>query len=173
MSCFITDGIALDCMDSLGGVKTAWILGGTVSSVTIDGSDEITGITGSGTFYKFELPKDTANFVETDTIAPTNGTVFYSQALTLQFHKMETAKRNQIKLLAKNRDLKVIFQDNNDNYWFVGLTRGAQMTAGTANTGTAPGDANNYSITLTADEPAPAYQLSAAPSSIVSGITVE
>lgn len=173
MSCFITDGIALDCMDALGGVKTAWILGGTVTSYSIDGTDELTGLTGTGTFFKFDLPKDTANYVETDNVAPTNGTVFYDQALTLQFQKMETAKRNVIKLLAKNRDLKIIFEDNNGNYWFIGLTRGAQITAGTANTGTAPGDANNYSITLTAQEPAPAYQLSAAPGSIVSGITVE
>ena len=173
MSCYLTSGITLDCMDSLGGVKTAWVLGGTISSYTIDGTDEITGLTGTGTFYKFELPKDTANYVETDTVAPANGTVFYAQALTMQFHKRETAKRNQIKLLAKNRDLKVVFEDNNGKYWFVGLTRGAQMTAGTSNTGTNPGDANNYSITLTADEPAPAYELSGALSTITSGITVQ
>lgn len=173
MSCFITDGIALDCMDALGGVKTAWVLGGTVSSYTLNGTDEISGLTGTGTFYKFELPKDTANFVETDTVAPVNGTVFYSQALTMQFHKMDTTKRNQIKLLAKNRDLKIVFLDNNGNYWFQGLTRGAQMTAGSANTGTMPGDANNYILTFTADEPAPAYQLSGTLASITTGITVE
>lgn len=173
MSCFITDGFALDCMDSLGGVKTAWVLGGTISSYTLDGTDQITGLTGTGTFYKFELPKDTANYVETDTVAPANGTVFFAQALTMQFHKRDTTKRNQIKLLAKNRDLKVVFLDNNGNYWLCGLTRGAQMTAGTSNTGTNPGDANNYSITLTAQEPAPAYELSGTLAAITTGITVE
>lgn len=177
MSCYITDGIALDCMDALGGIKTAWVLGGTgatvgITSYALSATDEITGITGSGTFYKFEVPKDTAMYTETCTVAPAAGTVFYDQAISFQFHKMDTAKRNQLKLLAQNRDLKVVFLDNNGNYWMVGITRGAQITASAASTGTAPGDANNYTVTLTAQEPNPAYRFSSA-FVTQGGITVE
>jgi hypothetical protein len=169
MACLITDGIALDCLDAMGGVKAAWILGGTVSGYTINGTDQLSGLTGTGTYFKFELPKDTASFVETVTVAPANGTVYYSQALTMQFHKMDSTKRNQIKLLAKNRALQVCFLDANDLYWYMGLTRGAQVTSASANTGTAVGDANNYIMTLTSDEPAPVYGLSGSLASIITG----
>lgn len=173
MACNITDGIALDCMEGVGGIATVWILGGALGTTTVSSADTISAIGGTGTFFKFELPKDTASFVETINVAPANGTVYYDQALTIQFHKMDTAKRNQIKLLAKNRDLKIVFEDNMGQQWFVGRERGAQMTAGTANTGTAIGDANNYSITLTAQEVEPAYELAGALSSITTGIIVE
>jgi len=160
MPCNITSTIALDCIDNLGGVKAAWFstdFDYTSITTGLTGIDSVSG--GSGNFYEYQLPKDTANFVETFTISQTNGTAFYSQALTINLHKLETAKRNELLLLSKNRDTRAIFQDGNGKFWIMGLTRGASTTAGSSNTGTAPGDANNYIITLTADEPDMAYQI--------------
>jgi hypothetical protein len=62
-------------------------------------------------------------------------------------------------LLSRNRDLKIIFEDNNGLFWLVGMTRGAVISAGSSVTGTAPGDANQYALTATAQEPAMAYQI--------------
>jgi len=161
MACNITGTIALDCIDSIGGLKAAYI--GTdvvIGAITQDVTGVITGLTGAtGTLYEYELAKDTASFTETFNISNVNGTAFYSQALSINLQRMSAAKRNQLLLLTKNRDIKVVFLDNNGNYWLMGLSRGAVTTAGTSVTGTAPGDANQYTLTLTADEPAMAYQV--------------
>ena len=162
MACNITAGIALDCIDSIGGIKKVWI--GTdvvVSSVTSASGVPglLTTVTGTGDVYEFGIAKDTSSYVENFNIAPTAGTAFWSQELTLIFHRLEAAKRDQLLLLARNRDMKVFFQDSNDKIWFMGKDRGAQISAGSGNTGTAVGDANQYSITLTAQEPDMAYQL--------------
>lgn len=162
MACNINSTIALDCIDNLGGVKVAYISTDFDYTSITEGATGISAISGdSGNFYEYQLPKDTANFVETFTISQTNGTAFYSQALTINLQKLETAKRNQLLLLSKNRDTRAIFQDGNGKIWIMGLERGAVTTAGSSNTGTAPGDANNYIITLTADEPNMAYQIDA------------
>jgi hypothetical protein len=172
MACNLTSAIALDCIDSIGGVKAAYVgVNVVISSVSYNAQNEITGLTGAtGTFYQYELPKDTATFTETFNISNTNGTAFYDQALTINLQKLSAEKRNQLLLLSRNRDIKVIFQDNNDNYWLVGKDRGGVISAGTSVTGTAPGDANQYSITISAQEPDMAYEITSL--SAISGITI-
>jgi hypothetical protein len=172
MACNLTSAIALDCIDSIGGVKAAYVgVNVVISSVSYNAENEITGLTGAtGTFYQYELPKDTATFTETFNISNTNGTAFYDQALTINLQKLSAEKRNQLLLLSRNRDIKVIFQDNNDNYWLVGKDRGGVISAGTSVTGTAPGDANQYSITISAQEPDMAYEITSL--SAISGITI-
>jgi hypothetical protein len=161
MACNLTSAIALDCIDSIGGLKAAYIgVDIVIASTSYSVDNEITGMTGTtGAFYQYELPKDTASFTETFNISNTNGTAFYDQAITINVQKLSAEKRNQLLLLSRNRDIKVIFQDNNDNYWLMGKTRGGVISAGTSVTGVAPGDANQYSITISAQEPDMAYQL--------------
>jgi len=161
MACNITSALALDCIDSIGGVKTAYVGTNIVfTSETYDGDNMITGATGSGTFYQYELAKNTASFTETFNISNENGTAFYEQALTFNIQKLGAEKRNELLLLSRNRDIKIIFEDNNGLFWLVGMTRGAVISAGSSVTGTAPGDANQYALTATAQEPAMAYQIS-------------
>lgn len=172
MACQLTKAIALDCIDSVGGIKAAYIgVDVAISSVNYDADNLITGITGAtGTFYQYELPKDTASFTETFNISNTNGTAYYDQAITINIQKLSAEKRNQLLLLSRNRDIKVIFQDNNDNYWLMGKDRGGVITAGTSVSGTAVGDASQYTITITAQEPEMTYQLSSL--SILTGIAI-
>ena len=162
MACNITGGISLDCIDGIGGIKTAYISTNAqiTSTAGVTGtSGKLYDVGGTGTFYTFEIPKDTSSFSETANIAPSAGTVFYTQELSLVFHKLAAAKRDQILLLAKNRNMKVVFEDNNGQFWFMGLDRGVQVSAATAVTGVNPGDANQYTITLQAMEPSPVYEL--------------
>lgn len=175
MACNITNGIALDCIDSIGGIKKAWIGTDVVVTATVSASGTpglLTSVTGTGTVYEFVLAKDTSSFVENFNIAPTAGTAFWSQELTLIFHKLEAAKRDQLLLLARNRDMKVFFQDSNDKIWFVGKDRGAQISAGSGNTGVAVADANQYSITLTAQEPEMAFEVEGPLEDALVGITI-
>lgn len=155
MACLINDIIALDCINGLGGVKEMYVYAGDWDAdVTVtESSGSVTAITGTGTFYQFYLPKDTASFTESINVSNVNGTVFYQPELSAVFQKMDAAKRNQILLLAQNRALRVVYVDNNDVSWVMGNKRGCVMSAGTSATGTAVGDLNAYSITLQGQEP--------------------
>jgi len=171
MSCLITQSIPLNCIDAIAGISTCYIgVDVVISSETLDSDNQITALGGTGTMYQYELSKDTANFVETATISNVNGTAFYSQAFTFNLQKLSADKRNQLLLLSRNRDIKIIFEDNNGQLWLMGKDRGGVTTAMTANSGTAPGDAQNYVITITADEKESVYALDSLSS--ITGITI-
>lgn len=172
MSCLINSALALDCMDSLGGLQTAYILAGTISSTTENVDGEITDVVGSGSFYQFELAKDTAFYTETITPSNVNGSLFYQGELTIVLQKMDAAKRNSILLLAQNRDLRIAFVDNNNVTYIAGLSRGMVMSTGTAATGTAVGDLNGYTLTFQSQEPKSAAILEGTIADAVTGITV-
>jgi len=173
MACLINSALPLDCMGGIGGLKTAYFLAGEITSTTVV-AGEITDIVGSGSFYEYQLAKDTAFFNEAINVSNTAGTVFYEGVLTIILQKMSATKRNQILLLAQNRDLRIAFVDQNDITWIMGLDRGAVMSASSAATGTAPADANQYSLSFTAQEPTAAYPLAAGDTlaDVVTGITV-
>lgn len=158
MSCLINSAIALDCMNAMGGLKTAYFLGGEITNTTIV-AGEITAIAGTGSFYEYALAKDTAFFQESINVSNVNGTVFYEGVLTIVLQKMEADKRNEILLLAQNRDLRIAFVDQQNVTWIMGLTRGAVMSASSAATGTAVGDLNGYTLSFTAQEPQAAFPI--------------
>lgn len=177
-TCNLTYGISLDCIDSIGGVAgTLWISSnadlGTLTLSTSAGSESlITAATGeTGTFYEFELAKNVGSFVENFNISNENGTAFWEQTLSINLQKMEASKRNQLLLVSRNRDLKVIFEDNNGKYWLMGYSRGAVVSAGTSVSGQAVGDLNGYTLTLTAQEPAMAYEVQSTPQVTFGGCT--
>lgn len=173
MSCLINSSLALDCMNAMGGLKTAYFLGGEITNTAI-AAGEITAITGTGAFYEYSLAKDTAFFAEAINVSNVNGTVFYEGVLTIVLQKMDADKRNEILLLAQNRDLRIAFVDQQDVTWIMGLTRGAVMSASSAATGTAVGDLNGYTLSFTAQEPQAAFPILAGDdlADVVVGITV-
>jgi len=171
MACLINSTLSLDCINGLGGIKTVYFLAGTVTSITEE-SGEVTTITGTGDWYEFQLPKDTAFFNESINVSNVNGTVFYQGELTIVLQKLQSTIRDQVLLLAQNRDLRIVFTDNNDTKWLVGATRGAVMSSGTIATGTAVGDLNGYTLVFQAQEPAPAVPLDDDLGNVVSGQAV-
>lgn len=159
MACDITSGFALGCRDNTGGIKAIYILSGSVSGISESGN-EITDISGSGVFYQFDLQRGTSDFTETINGSTENQTVFYEATINAAFAKLQTSTRNQVKVLAQNPDLKIIVETNNNTsgskFIYVGRTNGAALNAGQGQSGTALGDANGYTLTFTAQEPAPA-----------------
>ena len=162
MACELTAGFALDCKEGVGGIKAIYLAsmplfyeGGVV---TIDPtSQEVDGLP-TASIYQYTLPKHTGSFTEEVQSSVENGTIFYTQTVTATFFKLTAARRKQLELVAKNR-LVVFVQDNNDNIWMVGKVDGAEVTAASTATGTAKGDLNGYTITLTAEEANKAYRL--------------
>ena len=169
-SCQLTSCIELGCIGSVGGIKTVYALTGPVTGITYNSSNEITGITGNGVIYQFEVEKQTSSLTETFNNNLENGTLFYNQDVVLAFHKIDIDKRNQMKLLAQNRSIKLFVEDNNGNIYFLGGDfDGGWVSAGTSSTGTAFGDKNAYDITLQFFSKEPMTLLSGSISTVISG----
>ena len=174
MACNLTAGIALGCRDNAGGIANAWITDyDNILSITQSTGDTITQISGTGTFYAFELIRTSSQFTETVNASLEAGTVFYTDELVTYFAKMTQDKRNILKVLAQNQKLAIVFSDNNGNYWYMGQNYGSFISAGSQVSGKALGDANGLNMTFQALEQQPINSLSGPLSTIAAGITVE
>jgi hypothetical protein len=176
MACELTAGFALDCKDTIGGIKAIYLQqhADFLSGVTADSTTEEIDALPTASIYKYICPKHTGGFTEEVASSVENGTIFYTQTVTATFFKLSAPRRKQLELLGKNR-LVVFVQDNNDNIWMVGRMDGAEVTAASTATGVAKGDLNGYTITLTAEEAHKAYRLesfSAVPFDNFGSITV-
>lgn len=174
MACNLTSGIQLGCRDNAGGVANMWITDfDNITSITQSTGDTITAISGTGTFYAFELIRTSSQFTETVNASLEAGTVFYQDELVTYFAKMTQDKRNILKVLAQNQKLAIVFSDNNGLYWLMGQDYGSFISAGTQVSGKSLGDANGLNMTFQALEQFPINSLSGTLSSITTGITVE
>jgi len=155
MSCALTQGYTLDCRDSLGGIVEVYFTEAANVTATTEASGVITTLTKATgkRFWKYALVKDTSMFNQTITASVANGTVFYTQELQIILNKLQTNTRNEILLLAQN-SLVAVVKDSNGNYWYLGKTRGIDLTAGSAATGTAQGDRSGFTLTFSGCEPA-------------------
>jgi len=180
MACDITSGFQLGCRDNTGGLKSIYILSGSISSIS--GSQGlITAISGSGVWYEFQLFRQTSNYSEELVATPENGTIVYNQTCNAVFFKMQTATRNQVRVLAQNPNLAIIIETQNGSEtgaarWFLmGQVNGSQLLSGTAQTGTAFSDLNGYNLVFTGNEPNPASEVSGSASTFsgsLSGMTI-
>ena len=80
-----------------------------------------------------------------------NGTVYYTPEVVVVLSKLDTDKRNEIKVLAQQR-LVAIVESNDGSYWVVGWQNGLELNAGTSATGTAFADLSGYSLTFSGME---------------------
>ena len=159
MACtFISDGRALNCKDSVGGLKAVYFVAfdeGTDIGWKKDAStDVIDDITNAGTIYKYDL-KGNSTFEQTINSSRENGTVFYEQALNLTLPKLSAVDNKAVKLLA-SANPQVIVEDYNGNLFLIGREHGADVSGGTIVTGGAMGDMSGYTLTFTGMETSPA-----------------
>ena len=158
-NCTLTSGIALECLNSTGGVKNVYIAAfSDATTFTYDTDDSIDAITSSETFYTFKFRPQTASFGEELTKSLENGTTFYTQTLSMIFHKIDAAKRNNMLLLA-GTSMHVIVETQNGDYWLLGAANGADVSANTSGVGQNFGDLNGYNISIQGLEPVLAHSV--------------
>ena len=163
MACSLTiTGRSLPCRDALGGVKKVWIVSAspTASTSFEDGmwtyaSGEVSATTVGTVANDYVSPKNSSSFTQTINSSIENGTVYYTQVLSLVLNKPVVDDIDELSNLAKGR-LSIIVQDNNDNYFVMGHTRGCELSGGSVATGTAIGDLSGYTLEFTAEEAIPA-----------------
>jgi hypothetical protein len=174
MSCNLTSGILLGCRDNTGGLKSMWITDFTnILSLSSATGDIIAQISGTGTFYEFQLIRTSSSHSETVNASLEAGTVFYQGETVVYFAKLEQAKRNILKTLAQSQRLAIVVEDNNGSYFLLGQSYGCFISAGSSVTGKALGDANGYNMTFQYLEPNPMNELAGTLASVAAGISVQ
>ena len=158
MSCNLSAGRNEVCKDSIGGIAGVYFLNFTTGSFTKNVSGEVTAFPSGSTVYYYQL-KGTSAYTETVNTSRENGTTFFTQELTLNLKKLTNEMTTQLKLMAYGRPQIVVHTQNGDAL-LVGEVEGADLTAGTIQTGAAMGDLYGYSATMTGMEKLPAAFIS-------------
>jgi hypothetical protein len=161
MSCNLSAGRNEVCKDSIGGIAGVYFVNftGSLSNVTNGESDALVETLPAGlTAYYYEL-KGNSSYTENVNSSRDNGTTFFSQELVLNLKKLTNEMTTQLKLMAWGRPQIFVHTLNGDTL-LVGQREGADLTAGTIQTGAAIGDLYGYSATFTGQEPFPAAFIS-------------
>lgn len=163
MPCLITlAGITLDCESSVGGIKRVFITQySDVKSVALDEDQQkIKTITleSEKRWYEYQFRKGTGSLTSTLNVDETTGANYVTNELSLVFTKMETAKRIEIAALSIGQ-VAVVVEDSNGKYWYLGKDDYVSASAGSGTSGTAKGDQNAYTITLSTDSLSYPYEL--------------
>ena len=158
MACNLSAGRTEPCKESVGGLTGVYFLNFTTASFTTNANGEITAFPSGSTVYYYDL-KGNSSYTETVNSSRDNGTTFFSQELVLNLKKLTNEMTTQLKLMAYGRPQIVINTMAGDSL-LVGKTQGADVTAGTIQTGAALGDLYGYSVTFTGLEQLPAAFIS-------------
>ena len=158
MACNLSAGRNEPCKESVGGLTGVYFLNFTTASFTTNANGEITAFPSGSTVYYYDL-KGNSSYTETVNSSRDNGTTFFSQELVLNLKKLTNEMTTQLKLMAYGRPQIVVNTMAGDSL-LVGKTQGADVTAGTIQTGAALGDLYGYSVTFTGLEQLPAAFIS-------------
>jgi len=159
MACLISQGREEQCKESIGGLQAVYFMNYDSASFDKNTDGEISDLDGY-TVYKYEL-KGTSAYTETVNSSRDNGTTFFSQELSVSLKKLTNEMTTQLKLLAYGRP-QIIVHTKNGEALLVGEVNGAEMTAGTIQTGAGLGDLYGYNFTMTGEEALPAAFLNGA-----------
>jgi hypothetical protein len=152
MACTLTlAGRGTGCKDALGGIKRIYV------AEWVDGiwedivAGEVAGATAAITFYTYDMTRGSGSLTQTITSDLAAGTVFFDQVCSVTFNKAAAADITEITNLVKGR-MAVLVQDNNGNWFVMGHANGVEVSGGTAQTGTAAGDQNGFTLEFSAQE---------------------
>jgi hypothetical protein len=162
MACLITSGRIEPCKDTLGGLKNVYFinqdlqLGSVIfydpsSTPPFVNTDEVYYVNFVNSIYKYEL-KSNENVYDQEIVSSReNGTTFFRQTLTIKLKKQDIATHNAVKTLAYAKP-RILVENNEGQFFLVGMYRGCDLTAGSINNGGALGDFSGYSLTFQAEE---------------------
>tara|TARA_S200002703_G_scaffold109329_1_gene95072 strand:+ start:208 stop:759 length:552 start_codon:yes stop_codon:yes gene_type:complete len=151
MACELTGGRLKPCKDAVGGIrKIHFVDFGDLGTITVGSNDEITDMGGTFTYHSYDVKGNSSLETNIQTSLE-NGTTFFEQVVNITLHKLTKEDNKELKLLAFGRP-HVFVETFDGSLLLVGREHGAEVTGGTAVTGTAMGDLQGYTLTLTANE---------------------
>ena len=151
MSCALTQDYNLDCRDNYGGLRTVFIMefdNATAITATAGVVSGITKATGK-LFRKYNLIAHTRESEDNLTTNRENGSITVKQSVKFPINKMTVAVRNEIMLLAKNR-LLIVVLDENGTGWLFGKEYGLMLATAVGKSGKALADRNGFELAMMA-----------------------
>jgi hypothetical protein len=173
MACNTIQSFTYDaCSPNIGGIKNIWLANYVENAATITGDDRlvegaVSGFAEGVTWTKYPMRKNTCSMTSTLNNS-TDGASYVTTELSMVFSKMEAQKRIAIQALAIGECMAVV-EDSNGEMWFLGADAALTATAGGGETGTAKGDANRYTLTLTDESLGMPYTLEESVKATVKG----
>lgn len=169
MSCELLIGRTEPCKDSIGGLKAVYFFNEEptvtyylddspplpANATAIGLQDIVKYVSGVSALYKFELKSNENSYVENVLSDRNNGTTIYQQVLNIKLKKQDATMHKYLKLLAYGK-VRVVVQNNNNQFFLMGLKFAAEVTGGSITSGGALQDHNGYTLTLTSEELKPA-----------------
>jgi len=153
MACDLTGGRLKPCKDAVGGIrKVHFVDFGDLGTITLT-NDEVTDMSGTFTYHTYDVKGNTSLETNINT-SMENGTTFFEQVVNVTLHKLTKEDNKELKLLSYGRP-HVFIETFDGSLLLVGREHGAEVTGGTMVTGTAMGDLQGYTLTLTANEVLP------------------
>ncbi len=165
-------GFNTSCGSNLSSIKKIWV--GEFEGATFtynyqkgengqnvldqDGNEIIESVAGvtvnpdrvNDVWVEFGFKKNTSEMT-TEMTRNDNGSYFFTNSANLVFAKQDKVKRLAIQATASG-ECTMIILDSNGIYWLIGADNPVSASTVSATTGVAVGDANQYSLTLSADE---------------------
>ena len=105
---------------------------------------------GADKWVEFQFRKNSSS-MDTEMTVNDNGSHFYTNSATCTFARIDNSKRLSLESVASG-ECTMIIVDSNNQTWLIGADNPVSLTTLSASTGTAIGDSNQYSVTLSADE---------------------
>ena len=150
MACDLTGGRLKPCKDAVGGIrKIHFVDFGDLGTISVT-DDEVTDISGTFSYHTYDVKGNSSLETNIQTSLE-NGTTFFEQVVNITLHKLTKEDNKELKLMAFGRP-HVFVETFDGKVLLVGREHGAEVTGGTAVTGTAMGDLQGYTLTLTANE---------------------
>jgi hypothetical protein len=166
--CAITAGRLEPCRDSLAGLKNVYFINENITANFIykentpmanqwdylldnDFNESIDYFQGIASLYKFELKSNENVYDQEIVTSRENGTTFFRQTLTIKLKKQDIATHTAVKTLAYAKP-RILVENNEGQFFLVGLLRGCDVTSGNINNGASVGDFSGYSMTFQAEE---------------------
>jgi len=158
MACALTTGRKVPCKSAFGGIKTVYFADfGELTGVTIDTTTKEATVTGSPTWYEYDV-KGNSSLETTVTSSRENGTTFYTQTLNLTLTYLDAKTQAELQTLAAARPY-IVVQDYYGNEFLCGFENGMELTSGTVVTGAAAGDLSGFTLTFEGMEETAPYFL--------------
>lgn len=159
MACLLANGRALECRESIGGIRNVYFVNNNdMGAYTIDTDGELDDLGETSASFKYALNPQGSDFDEAITVSEENGTVFYEQTLNLSLPNLSKTALKNLKILTQGR-FQIFVEDNNINettgfgdLYLAGAYNGATVTGGNVGRGKAYGDMSGYNLTIVGRE---------------------
>lgn len=173
MSCLLTQGATIDCINSKGGIRTLYIgdyndyASQTPATVVAGAITAMTLATGKK-LWTYNLEKQNASFSQDLKKSYDTGSLYYESKIDWNMKKISASFSVELSTMAQMR-LIVMMLDNNGKHWITGLSNGLDLMTTAVASGKAFADLNGFTLGITGEEPALAYEV---PSGVVATLIV-